>query len=93
MRDKKLQLQLDKDLQETHHDFQAQESGLEYGWSYKTMKFFYNEMISLLVLGKFFLMVLLTLRREEKITDQSGDGSLTCGVLSLKRHERYIEFF
>ena len=50
-------------------------------------------MKSLLVLGKFFLIVLLTLRREEKITDQSGDGSLTWGVLSLKRHERNIEFF
>ena len=41
MRDKKLQLQLDKDLQETHHDYQAQESGLEYGWSNKTMNIFF----------------------------------------------------
>jgi hypothetical protein len=40
MRDKRLQLQLDKGLQETHHDFQAQELGLKYGWSKTKIKHF-----------------------------------------------------
>jgi hypothetical protein len=38
MRDKRPQLQLDKGLQETHHDFQAQELGLKYCWSKMTIK-------------------------------------------------------
>lgn len=41
-------------------------------------------MANLLVLGKWFLITVLTFFNEENTTGQSGSGSFTWGVLSLQ---------